>query len=219
MTLAAQSVSARHAEFEKRYNAALRHSRFVTFLRAAIPLGAVISALAMIAYSLFDPFKALPVSIDIGSLKLEGSAIMMERAEMKGYRNADAPFTVTASQAVQDIKQPQIVNLTDLRSILAMPDKTEAKIAADQGIYDTQKQILDVSGNVAIETRQYTVRMKSATVNFPGNSVVSKEPVNVSTVGGVISADEMTVFDNGARIVFNGHVRSIFKSTSDSPEP
>lgn len=219
MTHAAATLSSRHAEFEKRYRAALRHSRFVTFLRFIIPLGTVISLIGLVAYSVFNPFKSVPVAIDIGSLKLEGSAIMMERAEMKGFRNGDAPFLVTASKAIQDIKRPQIVNLTDLRSTIAMPDKTNANIAADNGIYDTQKQILDVAGNVVIETRQYTVRLKSATVNFPSNSIQSKDPVNVSAIGGVISSDEFSAFDNGARIVFNGRVRSVFKSTSDSPEP
>lgn len=219
MTSATFSPSTRQAEFEKRYRAALRHSRFVTLLRFAIPVGAVLSLFGVIAYSILDPFKSMPVSVDIGSLKLEGSAIMMERAEMKGYRDSDTPFSVTASKAVQDIKQPQIVNLSDLRSTIAMPDKTNANIAADSGVYDTQKQILDVSGQVLIETRQYTVRLKSATVNFTTNSVVSKEPVNVSAIGGVISADEFSVFDNGARILFNGRVRSLFKSTPDSSEP
>ena len=213
------SLSARHAEFERRYRDALKHSRLVSLLRLFIPVGAVVTLVGMMAYSVLDPFKSLPVSIDIGSLKLEGSAIMMERAEMKGYRSDDAPFSVTASKALQDIRQPQIVNLTDLRSNITMPDRTDAKIAADTGIYDTQKQILNVDGNVLIETRQYTVRMKSATVNFTENSVISKDPVNVSAVGGVISADSLTVFDNGSRILFNGHVRSIFKSTPESPEP
>lgn len=206
-------------EFEMRYRAAIRHSRFVSLLRLLIPLGAILTLIGLIAYSILDPFKALPVKIDIGSLKLEGSAIMMERAEMKGYRDNETPFVVTASKAVQDIKEPQIVNLSDLKSTIAMPDKTNANIAAETGIYDTQKQILNVSGQVIIETRQYTVRMKSATVNFSDNSIVSKEPVNVSAVGGVISADEFSVFDNGARILFNGRVRSVFKSTPDSPEP
>lgn len=212
-------LPARNLEFEKRYRAAIRHSRFVSLLRLLIPLGAILTLIGLIAYSILDPFKALPVKIDIGSLKLEGSAIMMERAEMKGYRDSETPFVVTAGKAVQDIKEPQIVNLSDLKSTIAMPDKTNANIAAEAGIYDTQKQILNVSGQVIIETRQYTVRMKSATVNFSENSIVSKEPVNVSAVGGVISADEFSVFDNGARILFNGRVRSVFKSTPDSPEP
>lgn len=219
MLSATASLPLRQAEFEKRYRQAIRHSRFVSLLRLLIPLGAVLSLIALVGYSILDPFRVKSVSLDIGSLKLEGSAIMMERAEMKGYRNNDAPFNVTASKAVQDIKQPQIVNLTDLRSTITMPDHSDAKIAADTGIYDTQKQILNVNGQVLIETRQYTVRMKSAAVDFTSNSVISKEPVNVSAVGGVISADEFSVFDNGSRILFNGHVRSVFKSTPDSPEP
>ena len=219
MTSIAQPYSAYHAEFEKRYRAALRHSRHVSLLRLLIPLGAILILIGLVAYSILDPFKSMPVKVDIGSLKLEGSAIMMERAEMKGYRNGDTPFEVTASKAVQDIKQPQIVNLSDLRSTVTMPDRSNAKIAADSGVYDTQKQILAVHGQVVIETSQYTVRMKSATVDFGANSVISKEPVNVSAVGGVISADEFSVFDNGSRILFNGRVRSVFKSTPDSPEP
>lgn len=219
MSSVTASLPKRHLEFEKRYRAAIRHSRFVLLLRLLIPLGAILILIGLIAYSVFDPFKSLPVKVDIGSLKLEGSAIMMERAEMKGYRDSDTPFVVTAGKAVQDIKQPQIVNLSDLKSTIAMPDKTNANISAQNGVYDTQKQILDVSGQVMIETRQYTVRMKSATVNFNDSSVISKEPVNVSAVGGVISADEFSVFDNGARILFNGRVRSVFKSTPDSPEP
>ncbi len=198
-----------------RYRAALRHSRLVWLLRIAIPVGALLALIALIAYSIIDPFKSIPVKLDIGSLKLEGSAIMMERAELKGYRDNNSPFVVTASKAVQDIKQPHIVNLDDLRSDITMPDQTSAKIAADQGVYDTQKQILTVEGQVIVETRQYTMRMQSATVNFTTNSIESRDPVNVSAIGGVISANEFSVFDNGARILFKGRVRSVFRSTPE----
>jgi len=66
----------------------------VSFLRFAIPIGAIVSLLVIrIACSCFNPFKAMPVAIDIGSLKLEGSAIMMERAEMvKGIAMAMRHF-------------------------------------------------------------------------------------------------------------------------------
>lgn len=209
------SLSAQNAEFEKRYRAALRHSRLVWLLRITIPIGAILGLITLIAYSILDPFRSVPVKLDIGSLKLEGSAIMMERAELKGYRDNNSPFVVTASKAVQDIKQPHIVNLAELRSDITMPDQTSAKIAADQGVYDTQKQILTVEGQVIVETRQYTVRMQSATVNFTTNSIASGDPVNVSAIGGVISANEFSVFDNGARILFKGRVRSVFRSTPE----
>lgn len=211
--------SASSAEFDKRYRAALRHSRLVASLRLLIPLIAVLGLIGLTAYSIIDPFKTIPVKIDIGSLKLEGSAVMMERAEMKGYRGSNSPFEVTANKAVQDIKQPQIVNLTDMRSNVTMPDQTNAKIAANSGVYDTQKQILTVSGQVVIETRQYTVQLKSATVDFNANTIISTEPVHVSALGGIISANTFSVFDNGSRILFNGRVRSVFKSTPELPEP
>jgi lipopolysaccharide export system protein LptC len=95
-----------------------------------------------------------------------------------------------------------------------MPDRTPAKIKADTGVYDSQKDILNVKGNVDIRTARYTVLMRSGTIDFKTNRIVSKEPVKVRMVGGAIDADAMNVFDNGGRVQFDGHVHSVFRRSS-----
>ena len=96
-----------------------------------------------------------------------------------------------------------------------MPDHSAAKIKADTGIYDSQKDVLNVKGNVDIRTPRYKVLMRSGTIDFKTNRVISREAVTVEMAGGVIDANAMNVFDNGDRVQFNGNVRSKFRRADD----
>ena len=193
------------------YRRAIRHSRWVRFLRIGIPLGALMVIGATGAYLYFEPFKALPVDIDIGSLNLDGSKITMDRANLRGFKDGDRPFAITADKAVQDVRTPYIVEMEGLKSDITMPDHSAAKIRADQGVYDSQRDMLTVKGHVDIATSRYHVMMQSGTIDFKTNRVVSKEPVSVQMGGGAIDAGAMNVFDNGDRVQFDGHVRSVFR--------
>ena len=193
------------------FRQARRHSRWVRFLRIALPFSAFLAVAATVLFLYFDPFRALPVNVDIGSLNLDGSKITMDRASLRGFKDGDLPFTINADKALQDVSTPYIVELEGLKSDITMPDRTPAKIKADTGVYDSQKDVLNVKGNVDIRTARYTVLMRSGMIDFKTNRVVSKEPVKVRMVGGAIDADAMNVFDNGDRVQFDGHVRSVFR--------
>ena len=198
------------------YRRALRHSRLVRVLRIAIPLGAlmVVGATTIVLY--LDPFRALPVDVDIGALNLDGSKITMDRAKLRGFKDGDLPFVINADKAIQDVSTPYIVALEGLKSDITMPDRSAAKIKADTGIYDSQRDVLSVKGNVDIHTPRYTVLMQSGTIDFKTNKVVSREPVSVTMAGGTIDAGAMSVFDNGDRVQFNGKVRSMFRRSGGS---
>ena len=155
--------------------------------------------------------KTLPADIDIGSLNLDGSKITMDRANLKGFKDGDLPFTITADQAIQDVSTPYIVDLNGLKADVMMPDRTSAKIAADHGVYDSQKDVLTARGNVDIKSPRYLITMRSGVIDFKTNRVVSKEAVTVTVAGGKIDADGMNVFDNGDRAQFLGRVRSVFR--------
>jgi hypothetical protein len=130
---------------------------------------------------------------------------------LRGFKDGDLPFIINADKALQDVSTPYIVELVGLQSDIAMPDRTAAKIKADTGVYDSQKDILTVKGNVDIQTARYMILMRSGTIDFKTNRVVSKEAVNVRMAGGTIDAGAMNVFDNGDRVQFDGHVHSVFR--------
>ena len=196
---------------EVAFIAAWRHTRWVKFLRIAIPLLAVLASLGPILFVFFEPLKTLPANIDIGSLNLDGSKITMDRANLKGFKDGDLPFTITADQAIQDVSTPYIVDLNGLKADVTMPDRSLAKIAADHGVYDSQKDVLTARGNVDIKSPRYLITMRSGVIDFKTNRVTSKEPVTVTMKGGTIDADSMNVFDNGDRVQFGGRVRSVFR--------
>ena len=201
---------------EAAFKAAWRHTRLVKFLRIAIPALALIGTLGPILFVFFEPLKSIPADIDIGSLNLDGSKITMDHANLKGFKDGDLPFTITADQAIQDVSTPYIVDLSGLKSDVTMPDRSLAKISADHGVYDSQKDVLTARGNVDIKSPRYLITMRSGVIDFKTNRVTSKEPVTVTMKGGTIDADSMNVFDNGDRVQFGGRVRSVFKR-ADSP--
>jgi len=196
---------------EVAFKAAWRHTRWVKFLRIAIPVLALLGSLGPVLFVFFEPLKTLPADIDIGSLNLDGSKITMDRANLKGFKDGDLPFTITADQAIQDVSTPYIVDLNGLKADVMMPDRTSAKIAADHGVYDSQKDVLTARGNVDIKSPRYLITMRSGVIDFKTNRVTTKEPVTVTMKGGTIDADSMNVFDNGDRVQFGGRVRSVFR--------
>jgi lipopolysaccharide export system protein LptC len=196
---------------EAAFKAAWRHTRWVKFLRIAIPVLALLGSLGPVLFVFFEPLKTLPADIDIGSLNLDGSKITMDRANLKGFKDGDLPFTITADQAIQDVSTPYIVDLNGLKADVMMPDRTSAKIAADHGVYDSQKDVLTARGNVDIKSPRYLITMRSGVIDFKTNRVTTKEPVTVTMKGGTIDADSMNVFDNGDRVQFGGRVRSVFR--------
>jgi len=202
---------------EAAFKAAWRHTRWVKFLRIAIPVLALLGSLGPVLFVFFEPLKTLPADIDVGSLNLDGSKITMDRANLKGFKDGDLPFTITADQAIQDVSTPYIVDLNGLKADVTMPDRSLAKITADHGVYDSQKDMLTARGNVDIKSPRYLITMRSGVIDFKTNRVTSKEPVTVTMKGGTIDADSMNVFDNGDRVQFGGRVRSVFRKAG-APE-
>jgi lipopolysaccharide export system protein LptC len=216
MSVAGVFQTRSNATRSEAYRQALRHSQWVRFLRLALPLVSFLALSGTLIFIYVDPFKPLPVNIDIGSLALDGSKITMEHANLRGFKDGDLPFTILATKAIQDVSTPYIMNLEGLTSDIAMPDRSSAKIKADTGVYDSQKDVLNVKGNVDIRTPRYTVLMQSGTIDFKTNRVVSREAVSVEMIGGTIDAGAMNVFDNGDRIQFSGKVRSKFRRSGDN---
>jgi len=193
------------------YRKAIRHSRFVRSLRVTLPLLAILAFGLAVGYVYLDPFRPPPVEVNIEKLNLDGSKITMDHANLRGFKDGDDPFVITADRAIQDISTPYIVDLEGLKSDLTFPDQGPVKISADQGVYDSQKDSLSVRGHVLIDASRFSIVMRSGAIDFKTNRLQTKEPVTVHMAGGAIDADAMSVFDNGSRVQFDGHVRSVFR--------
>jgi lipopolysaccharide export system protein LptC len=194
------------------FAAAARHSRLVRFLRVAILVGAAgaIAILAIIA--IFDPFGRLALDASVAGIGLDGTKVMMERPKLAGFRKDGRPYLVTADRAMQDVLHPTMVELRGINAEVGIAGNGASKVTADNGVYDTTNERMDISRNVHVKSEQYDVRLQSANIDFKAGVYLSHEPVSVVTSGGTtISADQVAATDNGRELTFEGHVRSVLQ--------
>jgi lipopolysaccharide export system protein LptC len=195
------------------FSKARRHSRWVRFFKIAIPLGAVIGIGGVSFVAFFDPFRQIQ-GLTLGPVSVSGTQVAMESPKLTGFRNDSRPYEVTATQALQDVKKPNIVELREMKAKITMNDQGGiARLEAKNGTLDTQHERMTLRDDVRVWTENgQEVKLRSASVNFKAGTVVSKEPVVVTLPNGVINAAGVEVTENGKVLRFAGRVSTVFEN-------
>jgi len=188
---------------------AARHSRMVRILRIAVP-GAVGLAMAgVIGISIFNPFRMLmpKLPLDMGNLAVSGTKITMESPHMAGYTPDRRPYEMWAKTAVQDVTDPDHVELNKLRTKLLMQDGSTVFLDSLTGLFDNKEQTLDLHRDIFMQTTTgYEARLTQAHVDMIKNTVDSDEHVDVKLTNGTLSSDRLHVIEGGAVMRFEGNV-------------
>src|ERR1700750_973590 len=197
------------ANLEARFAAAARHSRMVRFLHIAVP-GAVGLAMAfVIGISIFNPFRMLmpKLPLDMDNLVVSGTKITMESPHLSGYTPDQRPYEMWAKTAVQDVTDPDHVELNRLRTKLLMQDGSTVFLDALTGLFDNKQQTLDLHKNIFLQTTTgYEARLTQAFVDLVRNTVDSDEHVDVKLTNGTVSSDRLRITGGGELIIFEGNV-------------
>jgi lipopolysaccharide export system protein LptC len=201
------------------FEAATRHSARVRFLRVALLGGAVGTVVLLLGIALFDPFGRLAGSISIGGIGVDGTKVTMEHPRLAGFRKDGRSFLVNAHKAVQDVLHPTLVELHGIDADIALAEGGLAHMTANSGLYDSSKEHMDVSDDVRVKSPQYSIVLKSASVDFNSGHYVSNEPVTIVTNSGTtLVGDTITVLDNGKELTVEGHVRTMIPPDSAADE-
>jgi lipopolysaccharide export system protein LptC len=196
---------------EAAFAAARRHSKRVRFLRRAIPLGTIAVLVGMVAWSFLRPLGASLPGLDVAGVGLSGSRVTMSLPRLTGFKKDSKSYEVTASRADQDIRQPHVVELTDLDARVEMEKNSFARLKAKGGVLDTQAETLHLSRAVEVVTDTgYRFQTEQADVAFKTGEVNSRTAVRVFSDSFDIQAAGVEVRDNGKYIIFPGPVRSVF---------
>jgi lipopolysaccharide export system protein LptC len=196
------------AGIEARFAIAARHSRMVRILRVAVPAAVILAMATVVMVSVFNPFRILlPQLPDIGNLVVSGTKITMESPHMAGYSTDRRPYEVWAKTAVQDLTDPDHVDLKTLRGKVLMEDQSTVTLRAVDGRMDTKQQLLDLHKDIYLQTTSgYEAWLSQAFVDMGKGIVTSDEHVDVKWADGKISADTMKVTGGGEVVRFDGHV-------------
>ena len=194
---------------EARFAIAARHSRMVRVLRVAVPAAVILSLAAIVLVSVFNPFRMLlpKLPVDFKDLVVSGTKVTMAPLHSIGYSQDQRPYEVWANSAVQDVTDPDHVELHTLRGKMLMEDQSTVTLEAVNGLMDTKQQLLTLHKDIYVHTTAgYDAWLSQAFVDMNKNTVTSDEHVDVKWADGKISADTMKVLGGGEVVRFDGHV-------------
>mgnify|MGYP006271450447 CR=1 FL=1 len=198
------------------FRAATIHSKRVRRLRSLIIAGCALAGVGLVVRAFYDPFSNLPGNISLANATLNGTRVTMEQPKLNGYRRDGRPYNVRATSGVQDIRQPNIIELNDMEAQFETTSRSVVRVAARRGIYDSGKDSLHMMDDIrVVNAESYDIRMSDAEIDFKNGDITSREPVSVVMTSATIAAKALTVIDSGERIVFDGDVRSLFHPSRD----
>jgi lipopolysaccharide export system protein LptC len=193
---------------EARFAAAARHSRMVRVLRVAVPSAVAFAMAGVIGISIFNPFRLIPkIPLDMGNLVVSGSKITMESPHLSGYTPDQRPYEMWAKTAVQDVTDPNHVELNKVRTRLLMQDGSTVFLDSLSGLFDNKGQTLDLQKDIFLKTTSgYEARLSQAHIDMAKNTVESDQRVDVKLTNGTLSSDRLRITGGGDLIIFEGNV-------------
>lgn len=188
------------------FKAARRHSIFVKTLKWFLPVS-VFTVVGLFILFLQGP-DIVPENISITSVAVESGKLVMVDPVMDGFTKDQKPYQVRAEKALQDVREPDIIELQQMQANLPFADDKAAVLTATAGSMDNAKNILTLSEGVELVTDDgMVVKLKNAVVNIGDGSMQTKEPVDIKREGMAITANQMDVGDGGKTLVFQDRVR------------
>jgi lipopolysaccharide export system protein LptC len=209
---------------EARFAAAARHSRMVRVLRVAVP-GAVLLALASIVLIqvFLNPFQTAlaKLPVDMSNLVVSGTKITMETPHLAGFSTDQRPYELWAKAAVQDLTDPDHVELKTLRAKVMMEDKSTVTMDARTGFFDSKQQLLDLRKDIFLQSSTgYQATLSQAYVDINKGTVTSDEHVDVKLLNGTLTADRLRIINSGEIVRFEGNVvMNLIMESPPAPEP
>ena len=177
----------------------MRHSRHVRILRIAVPLSVVVVVVGGIALTVLKPLRVLSgVPVDVGSLVVSGTKIMMQQPRLAGFTRDNRRYNMIAQAAAQDVTKPDMIELHGINATMEMKDGAVFETTAKDGLYNSKTELLTLSQNIVVTSSSgYKALLNEAVIDVRAGRVVSDKPVEVKTATWTINANGMEVADSG----------------------
>lgn len=188
------------------YQAAVAHSARVRKLRIWLPIGAVVISAVFISVSVIRAY--LPENLSVESARIEDGKIVMERPAIAGRNDDGISYSMTAVRALQDIANPNMITLEDVKAAVPINDDVIARVTATGADFDRGSDKLNLTAPFDVNlSNGITARFKSARMDIPGGTMDTPDPVDISMKEGSIVAESLKITDKGRTITFQGQVR------------
>ena len=185
-----------------------RHSRFVSFMKFVLPLGAMALLGTVLFYSgIFDKHDKLDITFrEIASLNND---LRMVSPRVNGLDNAGKPYLLTADTATQSKANPSQVTLDNVQADLKLTDGDEwVSLSSTSGLLDTETKLITFGTKIDVyASTGYEFHGETGSVNFSKGTFSTDDPVTGHGPSGTLRADRMTADSEKREMIFVGHVK------------
>ena len=190
------------------FRRARRHSRRVHLLRVAIPLVLVIGIVATILAVYFNPLRVLAkLPASISGLTVSGTKVTMIEPKLGGFTRDERRYELSATAAAQDVLQRDVVNFEEPRASLEMADGSTINMRAATGTFDRKANVLTLKRDIVLtSTSGYEAHLSQAVVDVKNGSIISDEPVEVTSQQGTLRGNRLEVMKSGEVVRFDNGV-------------
>ena len=188
------------------YQAAVAHSARVRKLRIWLPIGAVVISAVFISVSVIRAY--LPENLSVESARIEDGKIVMERPAIAGRNDDGISYSMTAVRALQDIANPNMITLEDVKAAVPLNVNTIARVVATEGIFDRGTDRMELTAPFDVNlSNGTTAKFQSAQLDVVAGTLNTDDPVAIDTEQASIVAQSLKITDKGRTITFAGQVR------------
>ena len=206
-------------ERARAFRAARRHSIAVKVLKLCLPLAALgVASLYFVPSRLSFDVGEATASLD--SVAIESGNLKMVNPKLSGVHPEYGRYEIRAENATQKVTSPEQVNLNEISGTLVSPEGDTTRLSALSGLFDTKARQLTFQDGLSIDGRAgLSVKLRSATVHFTDQVIVSDEPVAMQFRGSRITADSLRLETGNARAVFTGGVKVSLEPGKETDNP
>ncbi|TCR02020.1 lipopolysaccharide export system protein LptC [Neorhizobium sp. JUb45] len=178
-----------------------------------LPVAALIISMLFIGVSFIRTF--LPENLTIQSAKIEDGKIVMESPAIAGRNDDGVSYSMTASRALQDLADPNMISLENVKAAMPMSKDVIARVVATSGLFDraTDRMKLTAPFDVNL-SNGLTAKFQSANMDVKAGTLETADTITISTPEASIVADSMKITDKGKTITFTGGVRVDLEAAS-----
>lgn len=188
------------------------HGRVVGGLKLILPTIALAMIVAVIAWPLLEEQTQASLGPSIGDRKFADN-IQITDASYAGIGDADSPFSLTASHAVQEDPDQPLVTLTEPKGDIFWADDDWYAITAPNGQLNQETGTLELSGGVnAFQDKGYEFQTESMVIDIRGRSGYGVEPVVGQGPDIYLTGEGFRVYNMGERVEIMGKSKLIIRS-------
>ena len=182
------------------------HSRDVRWMRVVMPILAVVLTVVFSGYTYLVSSSTL--NVDVGAAAFAEGKLVMANPKLDGFTKDSRPYSMTATRALQDLDKEGVVELEQIVANLPVDAENWASIDALHGVYDNGTNTLDVNSAMTVRTTNgLLAKLQSAFLNINDGALKTTDPVDITLDGTNITADTMTILENGKVLIFDKRVR------------